>query len=217
MDFNEAKFLERRGITLYLDVGANTGQTGSRLRGLGWKGAICSFEPLPDCFDLLAARAKADPHWTARNLAVGSVAGTVLMGRSENRVSSSIREATEQLIQIHNPVRYVDRVQVQVVRLDAVLDEIASTEDVIHLKIDTQGFERDVILGADAVLDRIDTVRMEVAVSEVYVGEMVIPEAITLMTERGFVLIEAWPAWRHPASGEVLHFDLLFRRGKISV
>ena len=31
----------------------------------------------------------------------------------------------------------------------------------------------------------------------------------------GFALIEAWAAWRHPASGEVLHFDLLFRRGSI--
>jgi hypothetical protein len=139
------------------------------------------------------------------------------MGRSENRVSSSIREATEQLIQIHNPVRYVDRVQVQVARLDSILDDIASPTDVVHLKIDTQGFERDVILGAEAVLNRIDSVRMEVAISEVYVGEMVVPEAITMMTERGFVLIEAWPAWRHPANGEVLHFDLLFRRGTISV
>ena len=76
----------------------------------------------------------------------------------------------------------------------------------------TQGFERDVVEGATGVLHRIGSVRMEVAVSEVYTGEMLVPEAITMMDGLGYVLIEAWPAWRHPETGEVLHFDLLFRR-----
>ena len=52
--------------------------------------------------------------------------------------------------------------------------------DVVHLKIDTQGRESDVILGADAVLHRIVSVRMEVAVSEVYAGETPLPEAIKI-------------------------------------
>jgi len=55
---------------------------------------------------------------------------------------------------------------------------------------------------------------MEVAVSEVYKGEMILPEVITMMSDLGYVVIDGWPAWRHPQTGEALHFDLLLRRRK---
>ena len=41
---------------------------------------------------------------------------------------------------------------------------------------------------------------------------MLVPEAILMMQNLNFVLIEAWPAWRHPETGEVKQFDLLFRK-----
>ena len=208
----EIDYLTRAGITLFLDVGANAGQTGQGLRAAGYTGRIASFEPIGDCFESLTRAATADPLWETHNLAIGSEDGPAEIGVSGNLVSSSLRPATDILISIHEPVRYVRHETVTVVRLDSLWDTVAHPSDRVHLKIDTQGFERDVILGAEGVLDRIASVRMEVAVSEVYVGEMEVPEAITMMRERGFVLIDGWPAWRHPVSNEVLHFDLLFRR-----
>lgn len=215
MDFDEIAFLDKRGVTLYLDVGANQGQTGQRLREAGYGGRICSFEPIPGCFETLTANAAADPLWETVNCAIGESEGEAEIGISENLYSSSLRPATDMLIAIHEPVRYLSHAKTRVHRLDTIFDRFVRPDDIVHLKIDTQGYERNVIEGAAGVLGRIDSVRMEVAVTEVYVGEMVLPEAITMMTERGFVLIEAWAAWRHPASGEVLHFDLLFRRGSI--
>ncbi|WP_162894874.1 FkbM family methyltransferase [Rhizobium terrae] len=211
----EVDFLRKRGITLYLDVGANTGQTGRRLRDMGWEGRICSFEPIPECYEKLAAAAASGRDWQTFNYAVGDRDGQAEIGISQNRASSSLRAATDLLVAIHQPIRYEAKATVALTTLDSLFDRLASANDVVHLKIDTQGFERNVILGAANSLKRIDSVRMEVAVSEVYAGEMVVPEAITLMTQMGFVLIEAWPAWRHPRTKEVLHFDLLFRKGTI--
>ncbi|MBW6422677.1 FkbM family methyltransferase [Rhizobium sp. XQZ8] len=213
----EIEFLRKRGVTVYLDIGANTGQTGQRLRKKGWQGRICSFEPIPECYEKLAVLAAAHSDWKAFNQAVGDEDGQATIGISENRVSSSLRAATDLLVSIYEPIRYEASVAVPLVRLDSLFDQLASESDVVHLKIDTQGYERNVILGAANALQRIDSVRMEVAVSEMYAGEMVLPEAITLMTSMGFVLIEAWPAWRHPRTKEVVHFDLLFRKGTIEI
>jgi hypothetical protein len=147
-----------------------------------------------------------------QNLALGAENGRAEIGVSENYVSSSLLPATDRLIAIHEPVRYMRRDAITVARLDALLADITAPEDVIHLKIDTQGYERFVVEGAGEMLSRIGSVRMEVAVSEVYLGETILPDMITLMNGLGYVLIEAWDAWRHPETGEVLHFDLLFRR-----
>jgi len=53
--------LERLGITLLLDVGANTGMFAESLRLMGYKGRIVSFEPNPVDHAELAERASEDP------------------------------------------------------------------------------------------------------------------------------------------------------------
>lgn len=208
----ELAYLNKVGVTLFLDVGANIGQTGEMMRGAGFKGRIISFEPLPACFAQLDEKAAKDPLWTAHNTAIGTEDGTAEIGVSENFVSSSLLEATDRLIEIHAPVAYTHHETVKISRIDTMLAAIAKADDVIHLKIDTQGFEQQVVEGAVGVLDRIGSVRMEVAVREVYKGEMIVPDAITMMTKLGYVLIDGWPAWRDPKTKEVLHFDLMFRR-----
>lgn len=208
----ELAYLTKAGVTLFLDVGANTGQTGEMMRGSGFKGRIASFEPLSVCFAKLDEKAAKDPLWTAHNTAVGTEDGTAKIGVSENFVSSSLLEATDKLIEIHAPVAYTHHETVKISRIDTMLDAISEPDDIIHLKIDTQGFEQRVVEGAAGVLDRIGSVRMEVAVREVYKGEMIVPSAIDMMTTLGYVLIDGWPAWRDPNTNEVLHFDLLFRR-----
>jgi len=208
----EIAFLDKHDVSLFLDVGANTGQTGQTLRKAGYRGRIASFEPIGACYQKLAAAAARDPLWQVRHTGVGATDGRARIGVSENLVSSSILAATDALIAIHDPVRYTRHEEIALTRLDTVFDGIAGPDDIVHLKIDTQGFERFVIEGATGVLERIGSVRMEVAVSEVYKGEIILPEAITMMSDLGYVVIDSWPAWRHPQTGEVLHFDLLLRR-----
>ena len=53
-----ALILKQLDVNLVLDVGANTGQFGSLLRGCGYNGDIFSFEPTKESFDLLSLRAK---------------------------------------------------------------------------------------------------------------------------------------------------------------
>ena len=68
-------FLRSRKIDTVLDVGANVGQFGRRLRALGYNGDIVSFEPITLVFRELAATAARDRRWFTRQIALGDTNG----------------------------------------------------------------------------------------------------------------------------------------------
>lgn len=209
----EKRLLVSRGVTLFLDVGANVGQTGLGLRRAGYRGRIVSFEPLAECFAKLEQTSGSDPLWQAFHLALGETSDNAEIGVSKNLQSSSLLPVTQHYVEAYYRNAYTRHEVTRVERLDTLLPDLARPDDVIHLKMDTQGYERFVLAGASGVIDRIYSVRMEVAVAEMYEREMILPQAITMMTGLGFLLIDATPAFRDPRSGELLHLDLLFRRG----
>ena len=47
--------LQRQEIDAVIDVGANIGQYGRRLRAAGWSGPILSYEPIPELHEALLA------------------------------------------------------------------------------------------------------------------------------------------------------------------
>lgn len=209
----EEQLLRSLGTTLYLDVGANVGQTGRRLRKAGYTGRIVSFEPLAQCFTALSQATQGDPGWQAFHMALGNRSERAEIGVSQNLQSSSILPVTDHYVQVYYRNAYTHHEETAVERLDALLPDLARPDDIIHLKLDTQGYERFVIEGAEGVLDRIASVQMEVAVTPMYEGEMVMHEAIALMHGKGYLLIDVAHAFKDPRSGEATHFDLLFRRG----
>src|SRR5215472_6069643 len=83
-----AILMQRRSIDVVLDVGANKGQFGKQLRGLGYRGRIISFEPLSDAFSALSQTASGDPMWTCHNFALGDLASSATINVSANSHSS---------------------------------------------------------------------------------------------------------------------------------
>src|SRR5277367_4402561 len=72
---NLVDFIKDRRIDVVLDVGANSGQFGQKLRGFGYRGAIVSYEPVSSAFNYLEGIAKSDNKWTANNFAIGAEMG----------------------------------------------------------------------------------------------------------------------------------------------
>ncbi len=160
-------FLTSRHVELVLDVGANKGQYARGLRAQGYQGRIHSFEPIIAVYAQLTRAAAGDPLWTTTNCAVGAFAGSADINVSDSTVYSSIRSATPMSAAFSRKSAVVRIETVPVVTLDS---QVEGASGPVFLKIDTQGFEREVLLGAGALMSRIVGLQLELPVEHLYQG-----------------------------------------------
>lgn len=204
--------LDAHRISMVLDVGANQGQYAQALRRLGYRGRIASFEPVDSAFANLSERAKADAAWSVANIALGDFDGTAEIHVAGNSLSSSLLDMLELHQQAAPESRYTGKQRVTVNRLDSIFASIAGSDDKVLLKIDTQGFERKVIAGAEGCLQRILALQIEMSLVPLYHTEMLFPEMYALLRSKGYELIGIEPGFVDPRDGRLLQLDGLFHR-----
>lgn len=202
-------FIENRGIDTVIDVGANVGQFGEGLRAEGYRGRIVSFEPIASVFEELSRKAKADGNWDAHRFGLGASAGTAQIHVSELTVFSSILDMTSSA-GLHDSRTAVTRTEEIEIR---TLDQVAAglTGNIL-LKIDAQGYERQVIDGGGQTIPRVLGIQLELPVIRVYEGEWKFHEALKFMADIGFVPAQIQPVNYHGADNvSAVDFDCLFR------
>jgi FkbM family methyltransferase len=204
--------LQRHGIELVIDIGANVGQFASDLLRHGYSGHIVSVEPLPEVHARLCEAAAAHPRWTvAEPMALGPQAGTVMLQVAGNSVSSSVLPMLERHVSAAPESRTTGALPVRQDTADAVF--AARVEAVRTLvKIDTQGYEREVLLGAPRCLEHAALLLMELSVVPLYEGQWLWLEAVAFMQARGFEPVFLQPDFADPRTGDVLQYNGLFRR-----
>lgn len=207
-----AMLLRSRAINVILDVGANTGQYAFAVRKLGYGGRIVSFEPLRAAFTRLSKRARGDDRWSVANFALGDFDGHAQLNVSRSTEYSSLLAGLPQLSLEHPGAAYVGREDVAIHRLDSVFDRYCRGGEAVLLKIDTQGYERRVLDGARASLDRIAGVQLELSNVPLYDGEPLIVEMIDYMAQAGFTLLALSPIPEDLARGQLLRADGMFFR-----
>ena len=208
-----ARVLSRTSIDLAVDVGANTGQYGASLRSMGYTGPILSFEPQLHCLAPLRAAAANDGNWTVRPVAVGETDGELDLHVAGNSLSSSLLPMLDRHAEAAPESRYVAVERVAVRRLD---DELAvepwSRARNIWLKVDTQGYEWPVVLGAETTLQRTAVLEMELSFTPLYEGQRLFSELVAELEQRGFVPSSMHEVFVDPANGRLLQVDGLFVR-----
>lgn len=205
------RLLERAGVDAVLDVGANTGQFASELRAdFGWHGRIVSFEPLASAYAALAARAAADGRWDAHGYGLGHADGSAQIGVAGNSYSSSLLEMLPAHLAAAPESAYVRRETVPMRRLDSVIDEVCPAPAGLYLKLDVQGFERQVLAGAQAALSRVRVLQLEMSLTPLYAGAASFGELHALVEARGFVPFALEPGFARRDSGQLLQVDGLY-------
>ncbi|MCP4329502.1 MAG: FkbM family methyltransferase [Alphaproteobacteria bacterium] len=179
--------LRAQGVSLVFDVGANVGQYATCLRRSGYDGRIVSFEPLADAWDALVAAASEDADWdVAPRLAIGDTDGTATINRSAEPDMSSILEFDPEFLASSPSSAYVGREEVPIVRLDDVFEDYARAQDRVMIKVDTQGYERQVVAGCEGVIHRIAGFQLEMSLLPLYRGEATFEILFAALTRRGF-------------------------------
>ena len=205
--------LERFQITAVLDVGANAGQYGSALREWGYAGRIVSFEPLAEAHRLLERRAAADPAWrVAPRMAIGDRDGEVEIEVSAESDMSSVLPQTDLLRRISPSSRVVARETVPIRRLDGVVADYVEADGGVFLKIDTQGFEAQVLAGARRTLERLRGIQLEMALVSCYEGERDFRLVLDDLAAAGFAPFLFIPGYFERKLARQLQIDGVFMR-----
>lgn len=208
------QLLRDRAVDTVLDVGANAGQFAHFLReDLGYRQRIISFEPLSAVYAQLAAKAAADPLWSTHHFALGAANERREINVSVNGVSSSILPMHPSVEQAVPAARFYDRELIEIRTLDSIFDDACAGATSIYLKLDTQGYEHQVLTGAERVLPRIDIVQMEMALMPLYEGEMRFGGLMELMQGLGYRLVGLEQGSTDPHSGAIQQVDGIFCRG----
>lgn len=199
---------------LVIDVGANVGQFGERLRSLDFAGQIVSFEPQSDAYIHLAKAAHGDPLWEIRNLALGEVSSPqVELFKSANSVSSSLHRVLDAHVLAAPRARAVGSEVVALSTLDVEFPDL-DVETRAWLKIDVQGHELQVLEGSDETLKACAAVQVELSFSALYKGQSSWLEVCALLIEKGFQLQYLEPGFEDPMSGVMQQADGLFIRSE---
>lgn len=202
---------------LVVDVGANEGQYALALRKCGYRGAIVSFEPLPQAHAELLAKSRLDDAWLVMPpVAVGADAGEVVLNIAANSASSSVLPMLQRHLAAAPHSAYVGSMVVPLVRLDATLPGVVRPWKLALLKIDTQGYEDRVLAGAADLLPRLAAVQVEISLAKLYDGQARGVELISLLASAGFQLAHIIPGLRDPSDGRLLQFDGIFVRERSS-
>jgi hypothetical protein len=106
-----------------------------------------------------------------------------------------------------------EREIVEVRRLDRILTELLAQfpSPRLFVKVDTQGWDRHVLEGAEAWWPRIVSVQTEVSVTALYEKSWNFEEAMKFMSELGFVATGIYPAARDDQL-RLLELDVVFAR-----
>ena len=219
---------------LVVDIGANVGQTLESFLSW-WPGARCSsLEPLPDAFaELQGVVSKYSGRAEAINCGVGSKPGKLTLNASNTQSTTSsfhkLNKSAE-TAQAHHGLRSTPsflelgaednyEVEVSVEKLDDILSSSKNKSatwfnesGVDILKIDTQGWELEVLRGATEVLKRTKVVLTEWQFDDIYGKPPPIHELDKILSDAGFRLWDISHIYKDLTTMRTLWIDLIYAK-----
>ena len=204
--------MRKLDIDTVIDVGANAGQYVSDIRELGYRGRIVSFEPIREVYERLCSAARSDKLWDVHNFALGEKAGEQRINVSEDTVFSSFKSPDAYLTQTFTASNPVRTEAVVMIRLEDFLNDHPELGRSTYLKVDTQGFELEVLKGAGPWLSRIKALQLELPMRRLYDDQPTWVAMVEWLAGKGFQVAMAKENNYDRTTMSLLELDVVFVR-----
>lgn len=207
----ELRSLPSYGLKTVLDIGASNGDFLVRVRPFVPGAFIHCFEPLPELYASLEKQVRQDSRSKAWNLGMGDTNGVQVMHKQDGIFMSSLLPMTEAMVKAFPATAHWTPLEVTVSTLDKWV-ELQNLEPPILIKMDVQGYERQVIRGGQATIKKAHLLLLEVSFVRLYEGELLFDELYDAVRAMGFRCV----GMGHPSAdrntGRALQNDVLFAR-----
>jgi FkbM family methyltransferase len=207
-----AKFLASHRFRTIIDGGANKGQFALAVIKHYPDAKIIAFEPLSQPAELFEKVFAGVLNVALVRAALGNSEGLVDIHVSRRDDSSSLLPIGKLQSQVFPGTETHAVEKVRVTRLDCIID----VKELLHpvlLKIDVQGFELEVLKGAERTLREIDGIYVELSFMQLYENQPLSWEVINWLRERGFVLTGVYHL-AMDSSGRAVQADFYFTRAE---
>lgn len=207
------KYLNNKKINIAFDIGANVGQYANFLINTGFSGKIYSFEPQKEAFYSLKKNMnKYKSRWEGINVGLGSSSGEVLINKSANSVSSSILPILNHHIEAEKNSIYVSKENIKIITLDEFIVERELNPESIFLKIDSQGYEYNILMGSLNSLSYIKALQIEMSIKPLYDGEKSFFELNDFITKKGFKISGIQSGFANELECKLLQMDVIYTK-----
>jgi len=161
----------------------------------------------------LLTLASADPAWEVHDQsAIGDHEGEIEIHIAGNSVSSSVLPMLESHTSAAVGSAYISSEQVPIVRLDSVASRYLTPGFNLFIKIDTQGFEWQVLDGARETLRHASGVLCEMSLVPLYGGQRLWRDTVDRLDAEGFMIWALQKGFTDPRTGQSLQVDGIFIR-----
>ena len=203
------KWLQEMGIHTILDVGANVGKFSVKLNKIINDAMIYAFEPLGDCYELLLNSTKHFKKIKCYNVGLGKESKDAVIFHNEFSPSSSLLEMNNLHKDAFPYTKLSTQERIKICSLDEMIDKI-NWEKKVLLKIDVQGYELEVLEGAEVSLDYVDIIIIETSFSELYKGQPLFDSIYEFLTANHFYYEGNLDQFKDPRTGKILQADSIF-------
>ena len=194
-----------------LDIGARHGWFFHCWQDWCPEAEVHAFEPIQEAYDISTQLYGSHPLVTINQAGVGSSEGSLKIHIFEKSGASNsflpLRKETWEEVKFETGD--VTEREVPVTTVSSYLQR-KTISSVYLMKIDVQGYELEVLKGAEEVLPRIDHIFLETGIIPFYEGAPIFTDIYEYLAKKGFHLMRM-QAW-HRGNHKLMETDMLFRR-----
>lgn len=213
-ELNLIKSLNFFSVKSIIDVGANEGQFVLRLLKNNFKGNVISFEPITDAYKKLLINAEKNKKrisWhVAEKCGLGSKDLSQDIFISHHSESSSLLKILPKHTDLKPLSKIISTEKTNIKKLDSFYDDVKKLDKNIFLKIDTQGYELEVLKGAEKTLKLITALVVEVSLVKLYKKQPLWLDIVNFLKERNFIVWSVDRVMGDISTGESYQLDITF-------
>ncbi len=201
-------------FTTIVDIGANRGQFALAARQYCPDAIVIAFEPLIEPAAVFNKLFSGDQAVRLHNVAISEEEGQLEMHVSKKDDSSSLLPISQAQGDLYPGTEEISTLNVNV----GPLRKYIATPEVkgkALLKIDVQGYEYQVLIGCQDLINKFSYVYCEASFVELYSNQKLAKDVIKWMEISGFSLVGAYNFSYSKKGGQAIQADLLFKRQDI--
>ena len=146
---------------------------------------------------------------------LGSKRKNIRLNISKNSVSSSYKNI-KKLHLINQPnSKYIKTEQTKIIKLDDVFNKFYKKNENIMLKIDTQGYEWEVLQGSKKSLRKINAIQLELSFEDLYQDQNNWLNILKFLENNNFRVFKIIDGFKNKKNGQVFQSDFFLVNKKI--